>query len=1003
MAESSLFAQRLKAITERRRLQERILATRRDLEEERLRAERLKRKSLRDRWLMEGTSAPTDDNDHTSPFWEAQTRIQELEQDLSSLQSQMQQLDNPELHRAQQRMEEVAGTLKEVKQSLDSIGKVDGTSSSSPEGKNSSESRLELAPLPPKRPMRAAAKEKLQNGDMGEGPFSGEFSPEKASVKMIPVVAEGGDLPPPWGSSEVAPATKPAWQSVEPSEAPTSRQRKLAVEEMVIRDHLGQEVGSMDAVGQKQRSIGKEDEEEDHTDLGNGCEDWSKPGPLCSTLGQEKTPEATESQLDSELGSRDGPEGQSPTSQNQQSPSRSLQNENCYLDSPKRQAEGGLEMGSLAKEAALVAVGQKELPEQGAKEAEPTQDLATGDAPAAESVRWEEDGQMKKQELQEPHGLQPPVTGPGEERGESWLGQSTPLLPAQIILVQGTKAQSSLEEAKTTFLDPVLSSSLPDQNPLTLPDQIISLQDTKGSLLDQIPSSFQEIEGSLLDPVLPFLPHRILLEQNLPLQENKESSPGQISSSFQESLSDQNPPSQLEHISSSSEQKPSSLQGEIAPEQEAKLPLLDQIPSSLHEANGKPLDQIPTSLQDQSVSLPDEIQSLLPDQSATLLEVESTLPEQIPSSLPEIERSLQISTALQGQELSVQETEGTLSDLTPSLTNQLSSLPDKITSLQEAEGGSSFEEIPLVLQDQMPTPSEAPILSPPEAGIVLPGQIPSSVDEAKHLLPNEMPVSVPDQIPPAPQDQKLTCLEDKTPSSLQEAGGSLPDQGQALLPSPTSPGLPVAKGASPNQTQPTFVEQMPTSPQGQVSSLPAAEGSLPEEQVLSSVPEQTPTVPDQAPSPNQFQSPTLQDVATVPDVVPLSSQEPVQPPPNVAAAVENQGLKEGGDASRAVAVATAPEEIPEVLGNLHAEQQPLLKEAKATADLPDTSIRGPQTKAGILKAQGATSQEAPTYTTTSANTASSCQLQPAVPRQGEGQEQGQSRRKQKSCQCCSIM
>ncbi|XP_050781505.1 paralemmin-3 [Gopherus flavomarginatus] len=97
MAESSLYTQRLEAIVGRRKVQERILRARRELEEEKLRAQQLKRKSLRDRWLMEGSCLPPE-NDPTSPLWQTQSRIQELEQDLSSLQSQMQQLDNPEHH-----------------------------------------------------------------------------------------------------------------------------------------------------------------------------------------------------------------------------------------------------------------------------------------------------------------------------------------------------------------------------------------------------------------------------------------------------------------------------------------------------------------------------------------------------------------------------------------------------------------------------------------------------------------------------------------------------------------------------------------------------------------------------------------------------------------------------------------------------------------------------------------------------------------------------------------
>uniref|UniRef100_A0A8C0D3J0 Paralemmin 3 n=1 Tax=Balaenoptera musculus TaxID=9771 RepID=A0A8C0D3J0_BALMU len=85
MAESSLYRQRLEVIAEKRRLQEEIRAARRELEEEKLRVERLKRKSLRERWLMDGAAEeperpqdPTSQDPH-SPEDQAQARIRNLE------------------------------------------------------------------------------------------------------------------------------------------------------------------------------------------------------------------------------------------------------------------------------------------------------------------------------------------------------------------------------------------------------------------------------------------------------------------------------------------------------------------------------------------------------------------------------------------------------------------------------------------------------------------------------------------------------------------------------------------------------------------------------------------------------------------------------------------------------------------------------------------------------------------------------------------------------------
>ncbi|XP_006874379.1 PREDICTED: paralemmin-3 [Chrysochloris asiatica] len=100
MAESSLYRQRLEVIAEKRRLQEEIRAARLELEEEKLRVERLKRKSLRERWLMDGASEGPDwpkdpaSQDRQSPEDQAQARIQNLEDSLFTLQSELQLLQS---------------------------------------------------------------------------------------------------------------------------------------------------------------------------------------------------------------------------------------------------------------------------------------------------------------------------------------------------------------------------------------------------------------------------------------------------------------------------------------------------------------------------------------------------------------------------------------------------------------------------------------------------------------------------------------------------------------------------------------------------------------------------------------------------------------------------------------------------------------------------------------------------------------------------------------------
>ncbi|XP_032356751.1 paralemmin-3 isoform X2 [Etheostoma spectabile] len=72
MDETEKYNQRLKAIAEKRRLQEEQDRARRDMEDEKLRLQQLKRKSLRDQWLMEGAPLSPTSQSPRSPLWGAQ-------------------------------------------------------------------------------------------------------------------------------------------------------------------------------------------------------------------------------------------------------------------------------------------------------------------------------------------------------------------------------------------------------------------------------------------------------------------------------------------------------------------------------------------------------------------------------------------------------------------------------------------------------------------------------------------------------------------------------------------------------------------------------------------------------------------------------------------------------------------------------------------------------------------------------------------------------------------
>ncbi|XP_043362252.1 paralemmin-3 isoform X7 [Dermochelys coriacea] len=630
MTESSLYTQRLEAIVGRRKVQERILRTRRELEEEKLRAQQLKRKSLRDRWLMEGSCLPPE-NDPTSPLWQAQSRIQELEQDLSSLQSQMQQLDNPEHHGRPQE------ALEDAKQSAGGTCEAQGAVSALAGGGGcgcETEPAFRLAPVPPKRAMRAAARETLENGDVsGAGPFDvegigpGEGKPEASSAAL--------------GTQD-------------DGAGPSAKQpEKLGVGkvEMIIRNHLGQEVGSMDAMGRM-----SPDTEGEAPRGENGLEEaWDgrmeqepqSPPALASDARdggmEERTPRTAglEESLAGQ-GSREGPEGESGV---QEGKTQALPDENCCLDSPRPEPDGELEEPiGVVEEGPILAESAR-----GATEMEKAEAAQRAQGRAAEPERPEELGptQGRGTMWQEPAREQERQVSPGAEHPQAaGVGEGAEMkasLQDQIPALQD-QIPSSLQEAKT---------SLQDQIP-ALQGQTPSHQEAKAAVQDQIPSLQDQIPSALQNQIL---------------------SPQEAKAALQ----DQIPSSLQDQIPSSLQEANASLQDQIPSSQEAKAALQDQIPSSLQEVNAPLQDQIPSPLQNQIPS-PQE--------------AKAALQEQIPSSLQEANTSFQ--------------------DRIPSPQEAKAAFQDQIPSPQEAKQSfrrqipSSQEPIPALHGEVPLTPGELP-------------------------------------------------------------------------------------------------------------------------------------------------------------------------------------------------------------------------------------------------------------------------------------------------------
>ncbi|XP_018617566.2 paralemmin-3 isoform X2 [Scleropages formosus] len=90
MDEAEKYQQRLQAIAEKRRLQEEQERARREMEDEKLRLQQLKRKSLRDQWLMDAPTGSPDGSAPRSPLWGPQA--QAIEEQIDKLQVESQRL-----------------------------------------------------------------------------------------------------------------------------------------------------------------------------------------------------------------------------------------------------------------------------------------------------------------------------------------------------------------------------------------------------------------------------------------------------------------------------------------------------------------------------------------------------------------------------------------------------------------------------------------------------------------------------------------------------------------------------------------------------------------------------------------------------------------------------------------------------------------------------------------------------------------------------------------------
>ncbi|XP_029950613.1 paralemmin-3 isoform X2 [Salarias fasciatus] len=143
MDEAEKYKQRLEAIAEKRRLQEEEDKARREMEDEKLRLQQLKRKSLRDQWLMEGAAlSPTslDAQAPRSPSWDTHDR--DMKKDADKLQPAEGKEKLEEL------TEEAVNVAEGVEEMIQGVVQNGQTSNGSGDHEESAEGRVKADPRP---------------------------------------------------------------------------------------------------------------------------------------------------------------------------------------------------------------------------------------------------------------------------------------------------------------------------------------------------------------------------------------------------------------------------------------------------------------------------------------------------------------------------------------------------------------------------------------------------------------------------------------------------------------------------------------------------------------------------------------------------------------------------------------------------------------------------------------------------------------------------------------
>ncbi|KAB5586819.1 hypothetical protein PHYPO_G00005880 [Pangasianodon hypophthalmus] len=132
MEEADLLRERLQAITEKRRIQEDIAKKRREIEEEKLKLQYLKKKALREQWLMDGLSGHNEQEEEAmrAQAQEEQQQAMLLQQQIYRIESEIEDLETEEMNISANE-ELILKRLKEVERTAEDI--IKGAASGNPE------------------------------------------------------------------------------------------------------------------------------------------------------------------------------------------------------------------------------------------------------------------------------------------------------------------------------------------------------------------------------------------------------------------------------------------------------------------------------------------------------------------------------------------------------------------------------------------------------------------------------------------------------------------------------------------------------------------------------------------------------------------------------------------------------------------------------------------------------------------------------------------------------